>query len=255
MTNARTKAVFGGLAYEDAEVLVKDIFPGDNLDLQEWKPKLTKPTIVGYVRAWFQSFAEGFGQTSGSADGMQRGSGGARGVSTSRTFSALGLNQEIVNSMAESFVDSYFDSVSSSYSQADSFSRIEGKSEGLEPVFEDLPIVPYSLQEQIHRAIGRMVQQPQRHAIIKLPNQNPQFIETPWIVDPYVSEPRLEAAKKVCFVNSQVVKSVQEVTKEIAEREKKMFELAKPRDARKEDPKTFREAEKIPKDEPTKYRS
>ena len=262
MTNARTKAVFGGLSYADAETLVRDVFPGDNINLQEWKSKLTRPAVVRYVRTWFKSLAESIGQNWGASSGHQKGTGGARGTNTSTTFAAgSGVNQEILNTMADSFVSSYFDSVSDTYNQTDSFTRMQGMSEGLEPVIEDMPFKEYSLQEQIHRKVGQMVQQPQRHAIIKLPSRNPNFVVVPWVEEARVTKPKVEAVKQQCFVNSQIAKTASQITQEIEARKRKLLALAKaPLKPQKEDPKTYREPAKAerpkqPETDPDKFRS
>ena len=48
--------------------------------------------------------------------------------------------------------------------------------------------------------ISLMINQPLAHAIIKLPKQKPEFVETPWIEEGYAREERVrETSKQKCY--------------------------------------------------------
>ena len=49
------KSYSGGLSYDDAEILVKNVFPGQ-LDLEKWKEGLKRPVVTRYDRTWFENY-------------------------------------------------------------------------------------------------------------------------------------------------------------------------------------------------------
>ena len=58
MTDAKTKVVFGGLSPRTPEYLAELVFL-EEIDLDEYKHSLDKPTVVGYTTAWLKNFSNG----------------------------------------------------------------------------------------------------------------------------------------------------------------------------------------------------
>ena len=224
MTNARTKVIFGGLSSNDAEVLVKDVFTQD-IELQEWKGKLTKPTITGYNRAWFENYSTSRGYSSGSGEGVSYGSGQniSTGMSTMAPdgglFGAVGPTfRTDSTSEANSSFSGQSRSRFESYSESDS----QGMSEGLEPIFEDLPVESYSLEEQIWRRMVLMMTQNKQHAIIKKPYKKSQFMKIATVEDGFANTDRLKRFKEKAYLSAYYTKAKEEVEHDLALREEQL---------------------------------
>ena len=63
-----------------------------------------------------------------------------------------------------------------------------------------------------------MVNQPMRHAIIKLPKQQTKIIQTPYIQEGYARGERIDLFKKKCFQLTDFIKPVIEVERQIEQR-------------------------------------
>ena len=179
MNSARTKVVFAVQDPEDAEIVADLIFTGE-YDMEEPKHLLDKPTVIGQVRRIFQGRSETSSTT--------------RATSSS---SAPSSTTSVMNSDGEQVSTSQTEGVRT---EATSAADIEGESftynEGLESIFEILPSQVYSLQEQIHKAIARVVNQPQRHAFVKMPSLRSVQITVPFVNDALVDDYRVARYKR-----------------------------------------------------------
>lgn len=220
MTDAKTKVVFGGLSPEDAKVLAELMFLGE-INLDEYKHSLDRPTVVGYTNVWLKSYSRGetdgtsqttsqtetesTTRTSGtsSSEGDVRGSGRSSswGRSSSATYPGMGfgfpLNVSRAVSQGEMSAENashismrgYSESLAygSSSSRGESFtvshqeSYQEGERESLKPILEDRPTATYSLQDQIWKAMDTLVNQPTRFAVVKLPGLFTKRIGVPLV--------------------------------------------------------------------------
>lgn len=220
MTNAKTKVIFGGLNTEEAEVLAKQVFLGE-LDLEEAKEVLNKPTVVGYIKTWLNNYSHSHSQS--------KTSGGGR--SQSRDINA----------------DSNIDTDTYSWSSVDGESDADGSSETLMPVLEDMPTQVYSLEEQIYKAMSLMVNQPAQHALIKLPKKQTQMVKTPTIEPGYAREERVESFKDGCYRLTDFVKPKEEVQQLLEQRRLAIVqrESGKSETVNLQEPKTFRQRKKL----------
>jgi len=238
MTDAKTKVVFGGLNFEDAEIMAKNVFLGE-LDLEQWKAGLVKPTVTSYNRTWFENYGKSKGTSEGSSYGTSRGRGTSESEGSSfadsETASATTREGKEVNQTASrgsttsrsySRGSSTFESESENRSFGSSQSESRGRSEGLEPVMENLSAESYSLDEQVWRAMALMVNQPQQHAIIKLPGQKSKLVKTPSVKDGFARDERVERFKKQTYLTTYYVKTLPETIQEISEREQNIIRLA-----------------------------
>ena len=256
MTDAKTKVIFGGLDYEDAEVMVKNVFMGD-IELEEWKGRLTKPTVTGYNRTWFENYSKSRSSSSGNSEGMTQISGGASITGTSKSVISPYLNfdpfdKTIVqgSNHSQTAINNTATQRGSNWSETEGESQ--GASEGLEPIFQDLPVESYSLEEQIWRRMSLMVNQDVQHAIIKLPKGKSKFVKIPTVKKGFASKERVNEIKEQSYLSTHFIKTITEVEKEIEGRRQKLLEEAK---------QTFNllnnhnlKAEEVPKEEPTTFR-
>jgi len=224
MTNARTKVIFGGLSSDDAEVLVKDVFTQE-IELEEWKTKLTKPTITGYNRTWFENYSSSRGYSSGSGEGTSYGSGQniSTGMSTMAPDGGLfGAGGPTLRTDSTSEANSSFSGQSSSRFESSSESETSGGSEGLEPIFEDLPVESYSLEEQIWRRMVLMMTQNQQHAIIKKPYKRSQFMKIATVEDGFANSGRIKRFKEQSYLSAYYAKAKEEVEQALSIREEQL---------------------------------
>ena len=201
MNSARTKVVFAVQDPEDAEIVSDLIFTGE-YDMEEAKRLLDKPTVVGYVRRVFEGRSESRSTTwstaSSSAPSSTSEATGADGrlISTTRTEGAPTESETYGDTETESF----------SYTQ------------GLEPILEVLPSQTYSLDEQIHKAIARIMNQPQRHAFVKMPSLRSVQITVPFVKDVSVEAHRRARFKRQNGLLPDYAAQIEQIQAEQTER-------------------------------------
>lgn len=218
MSGGQSKIIFGGMDYEDAKIMVNNVFAATGqLNMQEWKSVLTKPTVVGYERTTFKNYSSSRGHSSGSSHSSSRGSATGRSYSASQTFDQAGLILT-GNTSFESSNEAFFEG--SGDFAGDFESESEGYSEGLEPIMKDLPIKEYNLEEQKERAIALLVQQKVQHAIMKLPSQKSQFVKIPDAEIPWARDERVKAAKERKYLSTQYIKAKEVIEQEIETRQR-----------------------------------
>ena len=188
MTSAQTKVVFGGLSPEDAPIVAELLFMGE-LDLEEPKSTLDKPTVTNYVRTWLQNKAQGTSTTSSVSSGW--------GASTTEG-ETLRLDEDDVEQLdARSTSGSESGTFGKSYALAASSSH--GWSAALTPVLTILPTQVFSLQEQVYKATATVVNQPPQHAIVKISGEPSVQVKTPFVAEAIARDERVEGFKTRAF--------------------------------------------------------
>jgi hypothetical protein len=101
-------------------------------------------------------------------------------------------------------------------------STTTGDAETLASTFECLPTQTYSLEEQLHRIAGRLMQLPRREAIVKIEDQEPFYIRTedltPAFKNPTFKKRMLPLFLNTCALRSPFTLSHAEADAAIAER-------------------------------------
>lgn len=256
MTDAKTKVIFGGLDADDAEILARQIFLGE-LDLEEPKEILNKPTVIGYIKTWLQNYSHSKGHSSGGGHSTGKGINFLQSQSESTTTTPLpsGDNQKTKTRATQSGLGSSFHEEDSS-TWSDNENEAQGAAEALMPILEEMPTQTYNLEEQIYKAMALMVNQPTQHAIIKRPKQHTQMAKTPTIDPGYARNERVQRFEESCYRLVDFVRPKLEVEKELQERriiiENRAKEALNPP---AEYPTTFREPkEEIVLKEPESFR-
>jgi hypothetical protein len=177
MTNAQIKAVFGGLSREDARLMAEQIYPGQ-IDLKRVK-FLIEQTKFWPVYARDKVYHRG--------SGIGTGSGSTSGAVTGKLW----------NPSLEQWIPS-----SSEVSSTTSFETItEQEGEADMPIFIPVPfkeissITPYSLEETLWELSDRLMEQYQRHFMIRIPGKPTRAAVTPFVKSRYV-RPEVLAAYK-----------------------------------------------------------
>lgn len=209
MGAARTKVVFALQHPDDAEVAADLIFTGE-YNLEEPKRSLNKPAIVRMARTIFEGGASGTSSTTGSAN--------VSGSSTTAMLNAAGNAGGESRSISEAATDSDGETDSQSWSWQ----------EGLEPIFEDLPTTVHSLEEQIHRAVARIMNQPQRHAFVKMPGKRSVQIRVPVVSDAFATPDFVEAFKRRNGLLPAVAAPIAEIEDDRRSRRARIAEIIRP---------------------------
>jgi hypothetical protein len=169
MTNARIKTVFGGLSREDARLMAEEIFPGQ-IDLKRVK------LLIEQTKFW-PVYARDTVYTHGS------GFGTGTGTMTGQTW----------NPSLEEWLPS------SAASSMESSSEQEGEADI--PIFIPTPfkevssVTHYSLEEMLWQLSDRLMEQYQRHFMIRVPGQPTRAAVTPFVKSWHV-RPEVLAAYK-----------------------------------------------------------
>lgn len=229
MNGCQTKVVFGGLGYQDARRMIDELFLGQ-INYQEWKNMLLKPTVVGYRRTTFKHTSHVGGTTQTTSQSSSRGGSSGRGSSQSmtlngqQTFMPGGLILNTSYSNYSSEVENWMNGFSSADSKVDMYG--EGESEGLEPIIEPYYTKEYSLEEQKEKVTASVVQQPVQFAIIKRPVKEAVFIKVPDVEIPYANEQRVNEFKEKSYLSTQHIKARELVEQEIDARQKQLEQEA-----------------------------
>jgi len=190
LTNCKIKAVFGGLPYENAERMARELFIGD-LDAKKIKaaiyqtkfwPKYSRDKI--YTTTTSHSSVSGVGTSSafGSASGMS--SGEAFGPED-----WFGSSVQVGNSSFESTISSSMSA--SSEMRADTHAESEGVADV--PIFIPVPfkemssVTYYTPEEQVLELTAALKEQYGRHCFIKIQNEQTQPLLVPFVRHYYTS--------------------------------------------------------------------
>lgn len=215
LTNARIRAVFGGLSYSDASLLANEMFLSDlntrqikkayyhTIHLFDEQTRIIRSRSTGY----------GYSASSGTSRGTGTGSSAGSGVSTltgSGTTSAAGTSgpagsgplggmdqtvgwfseSESRNDFAASSATvfsshSSSDFLSESESQGESYFESTGESEV--PVWVPIPVQEltteseWTREEKVSKVIEMLKYQQERHCFIKLDNEPTQPLRIPFV--------------------------------------------------------------------------
>jgi hypothetical protein len=160
MTNARIKLVFGGLGRQDARIMAEEMFPGQ-IDLKRVK-FLIEQTKFWPVYARDTVYSRGSSSVTG-------------------TGSVAG---ETWNPALEEWAPS------SSTSSMETTTENEGETDI--PIFIPVPfkevssITPYSLEETLWELSDRLMEQYQRHFMVRIPGKPTRAAVTPFVKSWYV---------------------------------------------------------------------
>jgi hypothetical protein len=199
-TNARIRAVFGGLDYEDASVLANEMFLPD-LNTRQIKKAYYHTTHIyredtrtirsrntGHSDSSGENWSSGSGASSTSGEGQASGSsqslpGSDMTIFTPFTEGWFG-ESESTNQFSSSG-SSTFDS--SGGLSSESWSESEG--ETVVPVWVPIPIqelgseAEWSREEKVSKVAEMLKCQQQRHCYIKLDNEKTQPLKIPFVKD------------------------------------------------------------------------
>lgn len=178
MTDAQTKVIFGGLATEDAETMVKEVFL--DLNLEEPKHALTRQVAVGQEAVILHSGSSGRGTTTGHARTRASSTSTSTGTSTgeseseSRTRYPDATESEIATgawgvSASITTSESYSSSEAETESEAASVTEMTGWAESFKTLYADA-ITPYTLEEQRYKKVAWLKKQPRQMALLVQPD-------------------------------------------------------------------------------------
>lgn len=168
MAGAQNKIIFGGMSDEDAELMAKEVFRS-SLNLERPKHLLDKPVVVDETPFWLESESEtealtdNWSTTDMATWANTVGSGEFRSQGYSRDGKPVGYAEQDGNSLSES----YGGGSSSSIGGSSMSSRTSGRSQTLKPVRITLPTAVHSLEEELHLAMVKLRELPDRAAILK----------------------------------------------------------------------------------------
>lgn len=223
LTNARIKAVFGGLIDDDLNVLAKELYTGE-LDPDEVKHEIwqTKYQPVETTRLIV-------GESSSHSDSASSGSVTHESLATGQTFipgsSFLSPDLAMMSSTS---------SAASGTSYADTSSDSYSESRSLVPWYEyheykELSQRTFrSLEEQVYRKKAQMKRQPGQHAAILIPDANVQLVKTPTLRDLPLNDRDRSEFVHVCMENARCFKVPREAEREIDAMKQKLLADAGP---------------------------
>lgn len=178
MTDAQTKVVFGGLASEDADTMVKEVFL--DLDLEEPKHSLARKVAVGQEAIILRSGSEGHSTSTGTSRAESEAHGWSRGTTSGAsesesevifpddiegpTTSAWGVSQ------GTSDTESHSTSSSVTESAAESVSEMNGWTESFKTIYAEVVGGVHTLEEQRYKKMAWLKKQPQQMALLVLPD-------------------------------------------------------------------------------------
>jgi len=189
INNAQLKLVYGGLSDEDAQLMVRAIFPGQ-IDLKRVKFLIEQTKFWPRVgRANVRSSSDTTGRSQGNMSGGSSGTvlGASSGVSLGPDWPGshdITMFDGTSRSEISSSSDSSFDSTSES--------RTEGEVDVPfiypEAFTEVSSLTAYSLEEQLWELASQLREQYQRHFMIRRPGKSTIAGVTPF-VKPYKTDP------------------------------------------------------------------
>ena len=217
MQNAKIKIIYGGLTYENSEILIKELFSyrgrgglnPDQIKRIQKSPYLepTESTRIVSSDSSGESKSSAYGSHSGHA--LQSGE-------TTIPIDDLFMSDQITSHMSSS-------SNISSYGQTEGSSKSFSHTDSVVPfIIQELKwyissIQNYTLEEQVYRVIARMKNLPQQICMVKLPKQPVKTIKTNFVEEYHELEGEVEEFAEQLNESSPYHITPQEA---IAEREK-----------------------------------
>lgn len=192
MQNAKIKIIYGGLTYENSEILIKELFSyrgrgglnPDQIKRIQKSPYLepTESTRIVSSDSYGESKSSAYGSHSGHA--LQSGE-------TTIPIDDLFMSDQITSHMSSS-------SNISSYGQTEGSSKSFSHTDSVVPfIIQELKwyissIQNYTLEEQVYRVIARMKNLPQQICMVKLPKQPVKTIKTNFVEEYHELEGEVE---------------------------------------------------------------
>jgi hypothetical protein len=224
LTNARIKAVFGGLEDEDLEILAKELYTGeydpDEIKDEVWQTKFRPVETTRLVKATNST------HSSGDSSGMV-------------THDSLVSSHTYIpgsDLWSSSTLGSYTQGWNSgrSMSSGSQFSSSTGTSESLVPWYEyhefnELSSRQFrSLEEQIYIKKAQMKRQDRQHLALLVPGQRVQLIKTPTFKDEFlrgfpVTDQQKDDFLQRCFEKAGCFKSPADADREIEQMEEQLL--------------------------------
>jgi hypothetical protein len=229
LTNARIRAVFGGLPYTDACLLANEMFLPDlntrqikkayyhtiHLYDEQTRNVRSKSTGEGTSKSTNWSRGEGSATTSGSGYGSTSSSGQSFSSSSTvpGTFGAQGTEgwfsqgESINNSSSDSYSDFSSDSHSEFSSEGGSEGESQFKSEGDAevPVWVPIPVqelgseAEWSREDKVSKVAEMLKHQQERHCFIKMDTEATQPLKIPFVRDYSQSDQYLLEYEKAVY--------------------------------------------------------
>ena len=214
--NAQTKVIFRVDEDETAEVLAKQLFR-TSFDLEIPKEIMNRPVAVGQeiIDLYGNSTTKGYVESWGESEGVSSGDS----VATSVFVPVDDVERGVTN------IDGSTSGYSTSYSHSASkiSTHSESASQSLRTIYEVMPTVLYTIEEQMHLAITAIRNLPPRTAFVKLAGMVPIRMET---IDVNQREPmRLQAVRFVQKAHDKSLFSQKtlQVAEQVRQRKKDIF--------------------------------
>ena len=221
MGSTRTKIVFGGLQDDDAAVMARELMR-DEIDLQEAKPILDRRVVVGDEPWWSESetWSDTTSESRTTTDTSGLSETNTTGKSSSEQYGSDSDSEPSGSSVGESGSSATSTQQSYSESNASSRSRTEGgsRSEGLRAVW-DTAHVPYSLEEQLHRAQVKLRTLPDRFAIVKRSGKHSVRLKTRDVPDALCGAAMVKRFREAAYLKSPYVSTIVVAEAEVAARQ------------------------------------
>lgn len=192
MQNAKIKIIYGGLTYENSEILIKELFSyrgRGGLNPDQIK-RIQKSPYLEPTESTRIVSSDGYGESESSAHGSHSGHVMQSG-DTTIPIDDLFMSDQIASHMSSS-------SSMSSYGETEGSAKSFSHTESIVPfIIQELKwyissIQYYSLEEQVYRAIARMKNLPQQICMVKLPKQPVKTIKTNFVEEYHELEGEIE---------------------------------------------------------------
>jgi hypothetical protein len=250
LTNARLRAVFGGLAYTDACVLANEMFLPDlntrqikkayyhTIHLYDEQTRKVTSRSFGEGQSSSHNWSEGSGTSSGSGSGVAVMTG--RNYSTGRSTPERSVMGAADSEGWFSESESYSEGRSSVAFASDSYSEFSsvGGSEGVStfhssgesevPVWVPIPVkeltteAEWSREEKVSKVAEMLKHQQERHCFIKLDTELTQPLRVPFVQDYSQSEQTLLDYERAVY-DAQDAIAGSEVDKLLADSENRFL--------------------------------
>jgi hypothetical protein len=189
MGGTQTKIVFKLVSDDDAAIMARQVMRGD-IDLERPKKAFTMPVVVDEVPFWLESESESEGETRSTTTARTSTQGQGTSSGTQQSEGRIEregeeLDQRTINAGTNEGESSFSsEGVGFSESEGSQRSRTQGRHQTLKPVRQERPTQLYSLDESLHLAQLKLLQLPQRIAIMKGERKRTIRIKTLDVKDP-----------------------------------------------------------------------
>lgn len=204
LTNARIRAVFGGLSFGDASLLANEMFLPDLNTRQIKKAYYHTIHLFEEQKRIIKSHSRGYGQSASTSIGTGRGTGTGIGSGLSMlagsgsTSTPGGLGQTVgwfsetqsqndFAASSQTVFSSQSTSDFSSESESQGESHFESTGESEVPVWVPIPVKEltteseWTREEKVSKVVEMLKYQQERHCFIKLDNEPTQPLRIPFV--------------------------------------------------------------------------